>query len=76
MVFSDPPYATAGERVGGDLRALVDGGWLAAGAVVVVERPTRSGRLAWPDGLVEDRLRSYGETALWSARAARAGPSA
>ncbi len=69
VVFADPPYATTSERVAGDLHALVDGGWLAAGAVVVVERPTRSGPVAWPDGLVEDRVRTYGETALWSARA-------
>jgi 16S rRNA (guanine966-N2)-methyltransferase len=70
VVFADPPYPTAQDRVAGDLRALVDGGWLADGAVVVVERPTRGGPVAWPDGLVADRLRTYGETALWSARAA------
>ena len=69
VVFSDPPYATTGERVLGDLHALLDRGWLAPGAVVVVERPTRAGSLAWPEGLAEDRVRSYGETTLWSARA-------
>ncbi len=71
VAFADPPYATAADRVAGDLRALVDGGWLARGAVVVVERPTRGGPVVWPDGLVEERVRTYGETALWSARATR-----
>jgi 16S rRNA (guanine966-N2)-methyltransferase len=69
VVFADPPYATSQERVAGDLRALVDGGWLVPGAVVVVERPTRSGPPAWPGGLVPGRGRTYGETSLWSARA-------
>jgi 16S rRNA (guanine966-N2)-methyltransferase len=72
VVFADPPYATEGDRVAGDLRALVAHGWLATGAVVVVERPTRGGPVGWPDGLVEERSRSYGETSLWSARAAAA----
>ena len=68
-VFSDPPYATAGDRVLGDLHALVARDWLAPGAVVVVERSTRAGTLEWPEGLVEECVRSYGETTLWSARA-------
>ena len=69
VAFSDPPYATTNERVLCDLDALVARGWLAPGAVVVVERPTRAGSLAWPAGLAEDRVRSYGETTLWSAHA-------
>ncbi len=68
VVFADPPYATDADRVTGDLRALLDRGWLADGAVVVVERPTRAGALLWPDGLLGEKVRSYGETALWSAR--------
>ena len=68
VAFADPPYATSAERVAGDLSALVDGGWLATAAVVVVERPTRGGPVAWPEALVEDRVRTYGETALWTAR--------
>jgi 16S rRNA (guanine966-N2)-methyltransferase len=70
VVFADPPYATAADRVTGDLRALVEHGWLSAGSVVVVERPGRAGPVTWPEGLVEDRSRSYGETSLWTARAA------
>ena len=70
VVFADPPYATTDDRVAGDLRALVDHGWLAPGAVVVVERPVRGGPVTWPPGLLEDRVRTYGETALASARAA------
>ena len=70
VVFADPPYAQASDRVVGDLQALVEHGWLADGAAVVVERPTRGGPVAWPEGLVEDRVRTYGETTLWAARSA------
>lgn len=65
VVFSDPPYPLADERVVEDLNALVAHRWLVPDALVVVERSARSPRLQWPDGLVGDRERSYGETTLW-----------
>ena len=65
VVFLDPPYAMEGADVESDLQALVDLGWLAHEAVVVVERSTRSDGPAWPPGLVADRSRRYGETTLW-----------
>ena len=43
IVFADPPYALAGEEVSGMLMALTDQAWLAPGALVIVERATRSG---------------------------------
>jgi 16S rRNA (guanine966-N2)-methyltransferase len=70
VVFADPPY----ELADGDLRAvlvaLVDGGWLRAGSVLAVERATRGGELAWPDGIEPLRSRRYGEATLWYGRAA------
>jgi 16S rRNA (guanine966-N2)-methyltransferase len=65
VVFLDPPYLLSTEQVLEDLTALVERGWLAEGAVVVVERATRSGELPWPVGLVAARSRRYGETTLW-----------
>jgi 16S rRNA (guanine966-N2)-methyltransferase len=41
------------------------GGWLADGALVVVERATRSGPLAWPPGYVGGKSRRYGEATFW-----------
>lgn len=72
VVFSDPPYPLADERVLLDLEALVAHGWLAPGALVVVERGSRGPDLVWPEGLEEHRSRRYGETTLWYGRAARA----
>jgi len=74
VVFADPPYPLADEAVAADLRALVDGGWLASGALVVVERSSRSPEPAWPDGFEDVRHKRYGETALWYGHAA-SGPA-
>jgi 16S rRNA (guanine966-N2)-methyltransferase len=90
IVFADPPYALADEEVslmltllaGGDeppappREGLAARGWLAPGALVIVERATRSGPLRWPDGFVPDRARRYGEATFWygRARGGRPGP--
>jgi 16S rRNA (guanine966-N2)-methyltransferase len=65
MVFADPPYAMPGEDVAAMLGALAGQGWLAPGALVIVERATRSGPVSWPDGFVADRARRYGEATFW-----------
>ena len=41
VVFADPPYAIADDEVTEVQQALVDNGWLAPDAVVVIERSTR-----------------------------------
>jgi len=69
VVFLDPPYELASEDVEKVLRLLVEQGWLALGAVVVVERSTRGRDPVWPDGIAADRSKAYGETALWWATA-------
>ena len=65
VVFLDPPYADSVDEV---LARLVDGGWLAADAVVVVERSARGEALRWPAGIEGDRSRRYGEGILWYGR--------
>jgi 16S rRNA (guanine966-N2)-methyltransferase len=61
IALLDPPYADAVEP---SLAALVDGGRLAPGATVVVERASRAAGIAWPDGLMPLRDRRYGEITL------------
>jgi 16S rRNA (guanine966-N2)-methyltransferase len=79
VVFADPPYALADAEVSRVLslllrgadpprpprEAIADHAWLAPGALVIVERATRSGALSWPDGFVPDRARRYGEATFW-----------
>lgn len=72
VVFADPPYALSDDELTEVQRALVDNGWLAADAVVAIERSTRSTArgesLTWVDGITADRSRRYGETTLWYGR--------
>jgi 16S rRNA (guanine966-N2)-methyltransferase len=76
LVFADPPYAVPDAEVQRVLGALCERGWLAPGALVVVERATRSGPLTWPVGYTPDRSRGYGEATLWYGLGAGAGPAA
>jgi 16S rRNA (guanine966-N2)-methyltransferase len=69
VVFLDPPYDLPDDDVTAVLGALTSHGWLAAGALVVVERSARGGAPSWPAGLQADRTRTYGETVLWYGRA-------
>ncbi|GIJ07133.1 16S rRNA (guanine(966)-N(2))-methyltransferase RsmD [Micromonospora andamanensis] len=68
VVFADPPYALPDDGIHAMLAALVDGGWLAAEALVVVERSSRSGPVEWVEGVTGQRSRRYGETTLWYGR--------
>ncbi len=67
LVFVDPPYPLAEDELSAALRQLVDNEWLAADAVVVVERSQRSPEPGWPVGLVRFDERRYGDTRLWLA---------
>lgn len=62
VALLDPPYALSDDDLADVLAVLVTR--LAAGAVVVVERATRSDAPRWPAPLVPGRVRVYGDTTL------------
>ncbi|HEY0636544.1 MAG TPA: 16S rRNA (guanine(966)-N(2))-methyltransferase RsmD [Pseudonocardiaceae bacterium] len=62
LVLADPPYALADESLTGVLASLAGNGWLAAGALLVVERPARTAEPAWPAGVEPITTRRYGDT--------------
>jgi 16S rRNA (guanine966-N2)-methyltransferase len=64
LVLIDPPYAVDAARLGAVLAALAAGGWVAGGALVVIERATRDGEPDWPPGFEPVRVKRYGDTAL------------
>ncbi|MEV1068653.1 16S rRNA (guanine(966)-N(2))-methyltransferase RsmD [Streptomyces sp. NPDC050263] len=70
LVFLDPPYAVTDDDLREILLTLRSGGWLAADALVTVERSTRGGEFGWPDGFEALRARRYGEGTFWYGRAA------
>ncbi|HEY5171965.1 MAG TPA: 16S rRNA (guanine(966)-N(2))-methyltransferase RsmD [Acidimicrobiia bacterium] len=63
LVFVDPPYDTADGDVTELLVALLAPGWLAAGAIVSVERPVRH-PVVVPPGLSTGWERTFGDTLL------------
>ena len=65
VAFLDPPYPLGEDEVGRDLADLDAQGWLVPGALVVVERSSRSPRPRWPEGFSDHREKRYGETMLW-----------
>jgi 16S rRNA (guanine966-N2)-methyltransferase len=68
LVFADPPYPMPDLEVLEMLAALLEFGWLAEDALVVVERASRGADLAWVEGITAVRSRKYGETTLWYGR--------
>lgn len=66
LVLADPPYAA--EDLHGELAALVAGGWVGPGSLVIVERSRRAAELSWPEPLAPMKVRHYGETSLHWAR--------
>jgi 16S rRNA (guanine966-N2)-methyltransferase len=66
VVFADPPYAFNDAQLASVLGQLAaPAGWLADGAVVVVERSARSGPPPWPIVIQPLKDKRYGETVLW-----------
>lgn len=61
IVFLDPPYAS--DAAVPALLALADGGWLAADATIVAERPSKEA-FAVPDGFSLTGERRYGAGTL------------
>jgi 16S rRNA (guanine966-N2)-methyltransferase len=64
VVVADPPYALAEAAVTRVL-TLLEGGWLADGTLVVIERATRSPPPDWPPGYLPCKSRRYGEATFW-----------
>jgi 16S rRNA (guanine966-N2)-methyltransferase len=65
LVFLDPPYPLDEVALAAVLDKLA--AHLAPGAVVVVERSSRSSEPLWPGGMARFAEKKYGETRLWFA---------
>jgi 16S rRNA (guanine966-N2)-methyltransferase len=61
LVFADPPYDVPTSTVEVMVAAL-GAGWVAVGAVAVIERPAASAPVQWPAGWTAWRDRRYGDT--------------
>ena len=68
VAYLDPPYAVPAEELAGVLAGLHQHGWLAAAALVAVERASRAEPWTWPAGFDALRSRGYGEGTVWYGR--------
>jgi 16S rRNA (guanine(966)-N(2))-methyltransferase RsmD len=64
LVFADPPYDVPAAEVEALLAALLDNGWVAPGALAVIERAAGGPALNWPDSWEAVDERRYGDTRL------------
>lgn len=64
IVWADPPYEYANDRLGELVQAVLDNGWLAPGGVVVLERSSRDSAPPLPATMTAGWQRRYGETML------------
>jgi 16S rRNA (guanine966-N2)-methyltransferase len=62
LVFLDPPYDLADDELEGVIRRLVEGGWAAPTATLVVERAGGGTSPSWPPGWRSTWERCYGDT--------------
>lgn len=65
LVFMDPPYPLTDAELSATLLELVP--VLNEGALVILERSSRSPEPSWPAGLSSLSAKKYGETTLWFA---------
>ena len=64
LVFADPPYEVPAAEIEAMLTALIGGGWVHAGTVVVVERAASGPEVVWPHGWEPWPSRRYGDTRI------------
>ena len=67
LVLADPPYDVTEDSLTAVLEMLLAHQWLAQEPVIVIERSSRSPEPTWPDGIVAEGSKAYGETTLWFA---------
>lgn len=72
LLMADPPYDVPAAELSRLLGRLAGQGWIAEGARVVVERPTRDVGVPMPEAWVTGSRRTFGDTSLWYGRMDRA----
>jgi 16S rRNA (guanine966-N2)-methyltransferase len=64
IIYLDPPYEVDNVEVEKILKKIVNLGLLSKSGVMAIERDAKAGSFAWPDGLSELKVRSYGAGAI------------
>ncbi|MBA0124849.1 16S rRNA (guanine(966)-N(2))-methyltransferase RsmD [Haloechinothrix sp. YIM 98757] len=65
LVLVDPPYAVTDAQLRVEMQAMADNGWVADGALVIIERAPPDGEQCWPEGFHLARVQRYSDTTVY-----------
>jgi len=64
IIFLDPPYEVSNIEIEKILRKIQSNNLLSKFGVIAIERDAKGAAFTWPEGLVETKIRSYGQGAI------------
>jgi 16S rRNA (guanine966-N2)-methyltransferase len=64
IIFLDPPYEVTNVEIEKILRKIKANNLLSKFGVIAIERDAKGAAFTWPEGLVESKIRSYGQGAI------------
>ncbi len=64
IIFLDPPYDVSNTEIEKILKKIQSNNLLSKFGVIAIERDAKGAVLAWPEGLQEVKVRSYGQGAI------------
>jgi len=64
IIFLDPPYEVSNTEIEKILRKIQSNNLLSKFGVIAIERDAKGAAFTWPEGLVETKIRSYGQGAI------------
>jgi 16S rRNA (guanine966-N2)-methyltransferase len=73
FVYIDPPYDFADSELTSILEKLDSNKFFKDGAVIAVERATKSAQPNWPEGYEPSRSKVYGQASIYYANYAKNG---
>ena len=64
IIFLDPPYDVSNIEIEKILRKIQNHNLLSKFGVIAIERDAKGAAFTWPEGLIETKIRSYGQGAI------------
>ena len=73
FVYIDPPYEFADSELGQVLEKLLENNFYKDGAIIAIERASKSPQPVWPVGYEPSRTKVYGQASIYYANYAKNG---
>lgn len=65
IIFMDPPYEVTNEEITELLMVIAERKLIQPRGIIAIERATKDDAFAWPDGMVCEKVRSYGQGSIY-----------